>query len=534
VTRGSLIAALLAALGALLPGSAPVPGPDRAATAPDAAARSAILISIDSLRADHLALYGYPRETTPQLDALLARRGGTVYRRATAVSPSCHPSHTAMLTGLYPQEVGVPWCGEDLIVNWAQLEQPDDRAELERYQDELREQPPALRRKKLSAVRNWLTIPADQPTVQGILHAAGLRTFGAASIWTLQARFGYAAGFDRYVDDMPEYYGPRSLTWLLRDTMGSQRRRATAATIDDAIGFLRGLGAGERYFLFLNLADAHVPYAPRGDTTWSADSADRAAMESFWSRRYPAGLWPRARQAMSSPDGFLLDRYDDAIHQVDAQLGRLFAELERRGDLGRTLLVVTADHGDGFGQHTYLSATQSHRLFFEHSVYLWEETVHVPLVVFAPSDRGGVRHRDVNVSQVDLEPTLLAALGLARSAPTGPGSPLPSLPEEDRTVYFLTFGRGRPGLLSSVHLDYPKFVGVRHGDLKFFVDRERFRHAGAGRCFLYDLASDPNELHNLCPERPGQAAGLRAELVEWYARTTAGRAAERRVDTPRR
>jgi arylsulfatase A-like enzyme len=524
VSFAPLVTALVAVLGTLLPG--PV-ARDAAATAstPSAPARNAILISIDSLRADHLALYGYPRETTPRLDALLARRGGAVYRRATAVSPSCHPSHAAMLTGLYPQEVGVPWCGEDLIVNWSDLEQPDQRAELERYQEELRSQPTTLRRKKLSAVRNWLTIPADQPTVEGILRAAGFRTFGAVSIWTLQARFGYAHGFDRFVDDLPEYYGPRSLTWLLRDTMGSQRRRTSAATVDDAIRYLRGLGAGERYFLFLNLADAHVPYAPRGDATWTSGSPDHPAMERFWSRRYPPGLWARARREMTSPQGFLLDRYDDAIHQVDAQLGRLFDELERRGDLDRTLLIVTADHGDAFGQHPYLSATQAHRLFFEHSVYVWEETEHVPLVVLAPGAAGKVGYRGVNVSQVDFAPTLLAGLGLADRAAPGPGAPLDTLPDAPRAVYFLTFGRGRPGLLSDVRLGYPKFVGVRHGDLKFFVDRERFRHAAEGRCFLYDLAADPDELHNLCPERPQQAERLRAELVAWYSRSTANRAA---------
>ncbi len=461
----------------------------------------------------------------PELAGWLKLHGGTVYRRLTAVSPSCHPSHAAMLTGLYPQEVGVPWCGEDLIANWSELEQPEEVSELERYQEKLRAQPASLRLKKLTAVRNWLTIPKSQETVESILRAAGWRTFGAASIWTLQARFGYATGFDRYVDAMPEYYGPRSLTWLLGDTMRSQRRQTSAATVDAALDYLHGLKKEDRYFLFLNLADAHVPYAPRGDETWNGTSSDHAAMEAYWSRRYPPDLWPRARRRMSTSKGFLLDRYDDAIHGVDAQIGRLLAAIEARGDLDDTLIVVTADHGDAFGQHPYLSASQSRKLFFEHSIYVWEETEHVPLMIHAPGDSPGVRYRDANVSQVDFEPTLLGALGVPGPSEGMPGSDLTRLPDGPRAVYFLTFGRGRPGLLSDVRLDFPKFIGVRHGDLKFFVDRDRFRDPGAGRCFLYDLAADPDELHNLCARRPEEAARLREQIVDWYVLSTSTRKA---------
>jgi len=485
--------------------------------------RNVVLISIDSLRADHLALYGYPRQTTPNLAALLERRGGTVYLNATAVSPSCHPSHTAMLTGLYPQEVGVPWCGEDLIVKWSDFDEPEELAELESYQTALRAQPPALRMKKLSAVRNWLVIPPTQPTLGSVLRQAGFRAFGAASIWTITSRFGYAAGFDRFVDDMPEYYGPRSLTWLLRDTMHSQRRQIGARTVDAAIAELAGLGRDQRFFFFLNLADAHVPYDARGTGVWNDGSPDRPRLEAWWRRRYPAAGWERARKQMMGPKGFLLDRYDDAIRYVDAQIGRLVDALAARGALDRTLLVVTADHGDSFGQHSYPSEGQSHRLFFEHSVFVWEETQHVPLIVLAPGDAPGVRTRELDVSQVDLEPTILAALGLASAAEPGPGRDLAQLPDRPRIVYFLTFGRGQPGLLSQSRLDYPRFIGLRRGSLKFFVDRERFRSQVEGTCYLFNLANDPDELHNLCPERPEEAERLRALLVDWYTRSTSGR-----------
>lgn len=508
-------------------------------------ARNAILISIDSLRADHLSLYGYPRETTPALTALLERRGGTVYRNATAVSPSCHPSHTAMLTGLYPQEVGVPWCGEDLIVKWSDFEEPEDLAGIERYQESLRNQPPALRQKKLSAVRNWLAIPESQETLGGLLRANGFHSAGAVAIWTLAARFGYGTGFERYVDAMPEYYGPASLAWLLRDVMGSQRRQSAAATIDAAISTISefapgsGTGAAEgpgregRFFLFLNLADTHVPYDGRGETLPGESSEDRAAMESRWARRYGRDGWSRARREMSGPDGLLLDRYDLAIRHTDREIARLVDALAARGLLDDTLIVITSDHGDSFGQHPYLAANRARRLFFEHSLYVWEETQHVPLIVLAPGMPAGARYREVNVSQVDLKPTILAALGLAGVGEPGPGSDLAMLREEPRAVYFLTFGRGQPGLLSQTRLDFPRYIGLRRGSLKFFVDRERFRDAKEGSCFLFDLASDPDELVNLCGERPAEALQLRSILVDWYRHSTSVRTPAGRRASPR-
>jgi arylsulfatase A-like enzyme len=516
-TRSALALTLLAA------GHAP-PAERPAAPAP---ARNAVLIAIDSLRADHLELYGYPRATMPALTALLDRRGGTVYRRATAVSPSCHPSHTSMITGLYPQEVGVPWCGEEVIASWSDLQEPEDVAALERFQAELRSQPPPLREKRISAVANWLAIPAAQETLGTRMRRGGLRTGAAVSIWTIQARFGYGAGFDRYVDVLPDYYGPRSLTWLLRDTMGSQRRQRGAVTVGAAIDFLRDLDDGERFFLFLHLGDTHVPYTAWSSAIWSARSPDREAVERAWSSRYPDGRWPRARRAMSESGALLLDRYDTAIRYVDDQLGRLFAELEDRGRLDDTLILLTSDHGDSFGQHVYLSATQQRRLFFEHSVYVWEETQHVPFVVLAPDDPPGVRYRDVNVSHVDVAPTLLAGVGLAGSGRDGPGAPVGELAEGPRTVFYLTFGRGRPGLLTGVSFDFPKFVGFRRGGLKFFVDRERFRDPDAGRCFLYDLDRDPYELDDLCDQDEREAARMRELVVRWYTTSAAARVAGR-------
>jgi len=487
------------------------------------AVENAIIVSIDSVRADHLSFHGYPRATMPRLEALAKRRGALVFERATAVSPACHPSHATLLLGLYPPQSGVPWCAENAFDETPfDPSDPSDPSDMSDSGSEPRPLPMA--RKRASTIANWLRIPEANETVAGFLGRQGMRTGGFVSIWTIERRFGYDRGFDRFADEMPEYYGPQRLAWILRDGMRSQRRQVGEATIDRAIAYLDGLGESERFFLFVHLADAHVPYDPRSQEPFAEDAAARRRLEALWGSRYPEATRERAMKAMTRKDGFLLDLYDRALRYADAQLGRLLEALERRGRLDETLVVVTSDHGDSMGQHRYLSAKLDHRLFFEHSLYVWEETQHVPLIVLDPSVRR-LERRTANVSQVDVAPTVIARLGFdPDDFGELPGRDLTALPEAPRIVYFLTFGRGRPGVWKRSYHEYPKFIGLRSADVKFFVDRDRFRDADKGRCFLYDLAKDPNELDNICAQTPEVTVdAYRRTLVRWYDRAVAGR-----------
>ncbi len=504
-----------------------------------AAARNVVLISIDSLRADHLPMYGYPRRTAPFLARLARDPHAAVYQRVTAVNPSCHPSHTTILTGRWPQQVGVFYCGEDILFAPIEAEDPEAQAGLEAYQENAKRSPEALVRKKTSAVMNWLRTPEGTESLATYLQRRGFATAGFVSIWTVESRFGYARGFDVYDDELDQYYGPKKLAWLLRDRFKSQRRRRGEDTVARAVRFVDGFDGSKRLFLFVHLADTHVPYRAPDDVRFRETDADRAHLERSWRSRYPDENRDRAFWKMSRGDGFLLDRYDRAIRHEDALLSELFEHLEAKGILDDAVVVVLADHGDSFGQHRYLSSSQQNRLFFEHSVYVWEETQHVPMIVLDPRRDGAVRVAG-NVSQVDVVPTVLAALGFDRAtfgSGTLPGRDLfADPPDLHRRVYFLTFGRGRPGLLEDLFTDFPRFVGFREGDLKFFVDRARLKGPKQGRCFLYDLGDDPNEKRNLCedPDTAPRAARFRDELVQWYNGTVAPRREERAVEREQR
>lgn len=483
-------------------------------------ARNAILVSIDSTRADHLPFYGYPRLTTPALVRLAERRGVLVYTRASAVSPACHPSHVAMLTGLYPHQVGIPYCGEDVLT-------ADSIDPLEEPETTGKSKPPTLSQQKISAIVNGLTIPEETETLPAFLRRQGLRTGGFVSIWTIHSRFGYARGFDRFVDEMPEYYGPPAMRWILRGLYSSQLRQTGEATVDAVLAYLQSLKPQERFFFFVHFADTHTPYAPRSDPGFTETPEERARLWETWRSRYSDAIWPKAEKLLQRKDGrAVFDDYDGSIRYVDTQLGRLFDALEKAGRLDETAVFIAADHGDSFGQHFYLSDAQQGKLFFHHSSYVWEETQHVPLLAYLPGLKPGVERRDVNASLVDLVPSVLTRLGFdpATFGSGGPGRDLLTLDEEPRTVYFLTFGRGRPGWMGKARPDRPKFIGLRRGDTKFFVDRDRFRNPDRGRCFLYDLAKDPNEKENLCDlSRSEEARLYRERLVEWYTKAVEGR-----------
>lgn len=374
---------------------------------------------------------------------------------------------------------------------------------------------------------NWLAIPEGTPTLATFFSQRGYRTAGFASIWTIHSRFGYGHGFELYADDMPEYYGPRALTWLLRDGFNSQRRRPGEQTLEKAIGWLDGVKDDEPFFMFFHLADTHTPYAAPEAIGFDDEGAStRDAVKDAWRARYPDDMLAPAMRRMGREGEFMLDAYDRSLKHADDLLRRLFEELEARGRLDDTLVIVTSDHGESFGQHPTPRTGGGERPFFEHSVYVWEETQHIPMIVWDPARRATAETRRVNVSQVDVAPTLVAGTG-HDAAGFGdrplPGADLLSLPDGDRPVFFLTFGRGKPGLLKSFSLDHPNFIGFRSGDTKFFMDQRRLLQGAEGACHLYDLGQDPDELNNLCddPAQHDRAAWYRQIVINWWERSVA-------------
>ena len=193
------------------------------------------------------------------------------------------------------------------------------------------------------------------PLVAEAFTKAGFATGAFVTSFPLDRRFGLMRGFQTYGDRMPRNAG----------VLANERPGRTA--VDDAIGWLRGLGTA-RFFLWIHLFEPHAPYGAPTDT--------------------------RPIDA----------RYDDEVAEADRQVGRLLEALGEASD--RTLTVIAADHGEAFGEHGEIA----------HSIFVYDTTLRVPLVIAGPAV--GARVVDTPWSLVDVAPTLRGCADWVVSMPT--------------------------------------------------------------------------------------------------------------------
>jgi arylsulfatase A-like enzyme len=278
-----------------------------AAAAPEPARRPhVILISIDTLRADHLPTYGYARETAPRIAAFA--RDAIVFEEAFSQSQKTAESHMSLMTGLYPEVHGVH-----------------------------------------SAPRRRVTRLSDEiPTLAEALRGAGYRTRALHGGGNVRPALGFDRGFERYDEE--------------RDLPASLARARQAILELEAT-------PGAPFFLFLHTYEVHAPYDPPVaharrfvDPVYAGDivapSAQPApARRAERSRAFWQGVDP------SSPEDrrHLSDLYDAGIHQADAQLGAFLDWLEARPVWRDTLIVLLSDHGEEFGEHGKFQHSTLHR-----------------------------------------------------------------------------------------------------------------------------------------------------------------------------
>jgi arylsulfatase A-like enzyme len=180
-----------------------------------------------------------------------------------------------------------------------------------------------------------------------------------------------------------------------------------------------------------------------------------------------------------------LNKYLNSLAEFDRQLGRLFDALRERGLDRDTAVIVTGDHGQAFGA--------PHKGYY-HSGNVYEEDVHVPMVVWSPALFSQSAESDVVGSQIDLSPMILDLLGIPAPAGWQGRSPLGN--PQGRHAYF--FG---------MRNDY--LYGVREGAFKYIFN------ASQGRGELFDVIHDPDEHTNLSASQPELAQTLRQRLAAW-------------------
>jgi arylsulfatase A-like enzyme len=291
---------------------------------------------------------------------------------------------------------------------------------------------------------------------------------------------GVAQGFASFDDKMDAAERNRD----------SRERRAEATT-DAALAWLDGPGRADRFFLWVHYQDPHGPYDPPEELArpFLADlPADEAPLPVSTSNRGKDGIPAYQRIGDERRPGRYRARYDGEIAAFDRGFGRLLAGLGERGLLEDALVIFTADHGESLGEH---------ERWFCHAENLHVEETRVPLVVrFPASTPGGARRgerRAELASHLDLFPTVLAAFGLAPPPRIGASLLAVSLPADrvvPQTLYPLESPRRWEALTSQRHrLVFNRRYGMR----------------------LYDLATDPGELHDLAAEDPATLARIQAQ-----------------------
>ena len=373
--------------------SAPVSGP-------------IVLISIDTLRADHLPVYGYAHGRTPAIDALAA--DGVVFDRAYSHAPQTLPAHAALLSGRLPFETGV----RDNV--------------------------------------GFVLKPGERLLPQ-LLRERGFTTGGVVSAYVLRKETGISQGFDFFDGDMPSSSPELSIGQVQRE--GSISESIAEHWLDTQ--------RSSRVFLFLHLYEPHKPYTP-----------------------------PERFSAFAP--------YDGEIAYADEIVGRLVHYLKAHQLYDRSTIVLLSDHGEGLGDHGEQ----------EHGLFVYDEVIHVPLIIKQAENLGAGRRVADVVQHVDLVPTILDYV----KAPI-PGN------LRGRSLKPLLEGTGRlpeqavysEALYARYHFGWSELTSLTDG---------RYQYIKAPLPELYDLAHDPHERSNIAADRAPSATALSAALD----RLTAGAA----------
>lgn len=458
-------------------GAAPATDPAAADAAAGPPPQGVIFIHADTLRRDHLDLYGHDRQTAPFLTRMA--KDGVAFRNAISQASWTKVSTTSMVTGLYPTTHGV------------------------RLQDD--------------------RLPSSATTLAEVFKAAGYATFATSSV----AFTGQYTNLHQGVEELHE-----------NGSLSSQGTPLSAKTSREYVDRLVAWVERHRdvpFFAYLHVFDPHHPYEPyapyntafgdpaRGDEHKRQRDIVSKIIASDFMR--PRQLPTREEIVKSGfePAAYVqqeLDWYDGSIRGLDVELARLVEQLQRMGLDERTLIVLTSDHGTEFLEHGR----------FWHGQSVYGELINIPLVVRWPSRVPGGRVVDDLVQSIDIMPTVLGLSGLAvpegvqgqtlqpffadGAAGAAPGATpgwqsRPAVSERAPTVPSPDADQAR---ISQAIID-ANWKLVHNTTLE----------PGLAEIELFDYAKDPLNMQNVAASHPEVVARLRKLLDGWRQMATAAR-----------
>ena len=410
-----------------------------------------ILVSLDTLRADRLGLYGYDKDTSPNLDAFAEEC--VVFEQAITSSCWTSPSHTSLFTGVSPSvhRAGVWSSG----FQWS---------------------------------REWTTLAE-------IARAQGYRTAAFTEGVAVRGEDGFNQGFETYSDsNMPQAHDVGKIERTLRKTKNWLKDNGDLP-----------------YFLFLHTYEVHAPYG--GPRSWAVHYLDPGF----------EGPVPRVPTQEHTPErtALLSKVYDGGVRYMDHVFGEFLNDLKVSGQLENSVVIILSDHGEDLGEHGYHG----------HLRYLYDDTIHVPLLIRFPDAMQKTGRVPQMVGMMDVFATILSLWQMEVPHWVESESLLPLIQEETRDQYsrkhlVSTLIQMAPGLSQKAgRLIEWSLQSVRSNDWKYLRTNRGWHFENVGNLeagsapeeqeFLYDLKTDPDEMVSVVESNPDQSK-LLSDVLELY------------------
>jgi arylsulfatase A-like enzyme len=384
-----------------------------------------ILISIDTLRADHLGCYGYPRPTSPSVDRFA--EDAVQFQWAIAHAPSTEPSHGAIFTSMLPAHHG----------GWRAKRQP---------------------------------ISSDAVMMAEIFKGAGYKTVSYNGGGQVSKNFGFDRGFDVYDSSSGDFN----------------------EKVDKAQEWIQQNGE-DKFYMFLHTYQVHAPYTPEKQYLDLFDGDYSGDLGPTISNRLLIDIHEGTVRPSAADVQHIVNTYDGEIRSMDDAFGRLSAFLTQQGILDNTIVLFTSDHGEEFGEHGEVG---------RHSHALYDELLHVPLLMHFPMQKFGGTKVDQQVRGIDILPTLTEILAI---------EPLEQF--QGSSLVSLLGGRDndpRPAV-SQVDLAQPHPpTSIRTASEKLILGSPKSVDDALSQAYqYYRLSEDPAEVENLF-DSPGSGESILA------------------------
>ena len=437
-----------------------------------------VLIILDTLRVDHLSCYGYHRKTTPHIDRFASE--AVKYTKAYSTASWTLPSTASIMTGKYPGSHGA-------------------------------------HRNKNESFYPFNILDDQQVTLAEILQGSGYATAGIVSCQFFTSHYGMHQGFDYFDDTMPStlfilptfgllpflnYFFP------INDYFGSRgldEHRAASQINRSARAWLKNNTTRKPFFLLLHYFDVHHPYYP--EKLGTSESSVPPAIKKKYGRNSANYTEMEKRLIDSVQDGtkpllnherkYLIDNYNREITLLDKKVGKMLDDLKDQDLYDDSLIIITSDHGESFGEHNLML----------HGISLYEDNLHVPLLVKYPSGEKSTGTKEHPVSLTGIMPTILSYLSIPVPKDV---QGVPFDDQDGQTIlaqnYISTNTKGQQQFRSDM-------ISLQQNDFKYirFVQTQDQ---------LFNLREDPEELHNIVDTEGVTTEAMQQALNDFMDRFT--------------